>query len=168
MTGKVGHLGSRGCVWAIGVMVAMLLALSAGGSALAAGRPGQTVRQQKVAGPYRLVLQIVPPETMGGMGNSAACHMKGMAEVGATSMKDCNHHVELHVYDRKTNRPVRGARVLIEMRNVATHGAIDVPIMTMGTGSDVHYGNNIYAPPGTYSVQVSVNRVRASFSIRLT
>jgi hypothetical protein len=148
-------------------MVAVLVVFSAVGSSWAAGRPGQTVTQKKVVGPYRLVLQIVPPEMMGGMGNSAACHMKGMAEVSAPSMKDCNHHVELHVYDRKTNRPVRGARVLISMRNVATHQAIDVPTMTMGTGSDFHYGNNIYAPAGTYSVQVAVNRLRASFSVRL-
>jgi hypothetical protein len=54
---------------------------------------------------------------------------------------------------------------------VRTHQTIMVPIMTMMDPKkgmvDYHYGNNIYAPAGSYTVRVRVNRVRAAFSVTL-
>ena len=171
----------------LAAVTSLLACLVLGASALAAGMT-HTVKAQQVVGPYRLLLMIGPAEKMSmsssGKGEmmisarKADCSMKGMGGMAesqdAMGMKACNHHVELHVYQKSNGHVVARARVSISLRDAARHMTINVPIATMmgmgpgGGMADYHYGNNIYAAPGRYRVLVHVNRVSAGFSVRLT
>jgi len=146
----------------------LLVALSLALPVQAAGMTGNTVTKQKVAGPYKLVLQIGPAESMTMMsGPKAMCAMKGGMEMRpAAKMSACNHHVELQVYNRKTGAVLHGLHVTIQCKN--SKGTImTVPIDTMGTGKNYHYGNNMYMAPGKYTDYVQVNATKTTFSITL-
>lgn len=148
----------------------------------AVAAPSAAVHRQKIVGAYRLTLRIGPAEAMAMHpkgrgermlgGKMAACQTPGNS-MGGMSMGSatCNRHVEVHVVNRHTGKVVTGARVTIRLTNVRTHRSIGVPIMTMmGAGAsraDFHYGNNIHAVAGTYSVVVTVNRTTARFNVRL-
>jgi hypothetical protein len=102
-------------------------------------------------------------ETMVG-GKNATCFLKG--SLGPKSGKPCNHHVEVHI--TKSGKVDIHATVSITLTNGKTHTKIVVPIMKM-FGKDVrdyHYGNNIYAPAGTYRVDVGVDKERVNFTIK--
>lgn len=163
---------------ALTLSASVLLAL---GIAVAASAATHTTKQQTTTGSYRLVLVIGAAEqmTMNGKtgermigGANAACkmgmNMPGMLDmVNGAKQQTCNHHVELHVYARKSGKVVKGARVSISLVNSKSHASLVVPIMTMMGAtmgaSDYHYGNNVYVPAGTYTVAVAVNGTRASF-----
>jgi len=146
------------------------------------------VTQQKVAGPYRVQLRIGPTEMMGMHmakgagermlgGKNSTCRSGGhsamptMPSSHAMCTKVCNHHVEVHIYTKRTGQVVTHARVTISMRDAAKHMTIMLPIMTMvgmhAAMSDYHYGNNVYAGPGRYTVKVTVNGTAATFSVDL-
>jgi hypothetical protein len=140
----------------------------------------------KVSGPYRITMMIGPAETMSMTTNGKATermisgknptcqmgmHMEAMlAGVGASTMKTCNAHVEVHVYNKSSGKVVTNAAVTIKL--VGTSTTINVPIMTMqgmhAGPSDFHYGNNIYAAAGKYTIKVTVNRVKANFDVTIT
>ncbi len=92
----------------------------------------------------------------------------GSMSMGSSS---CNRHVEVHAFNRKTGRVVTNAHVSIAIYNVRTRKSMQVPIMLMvgaTTGpSDLHYGNNVFAGAGRYTVTILINRVRTTFSFRL-
>lgn len=146
------------------------------------------VTKQKVVGPYRVQLRIGPTEMMGmHMGKGTGERMLGgknptclsgghsamptMPSSHAMGTLACNRHVEAHIYTKRTGRVVTHARVTISMRDAAKHMTIMVPIMTMvgvhATMSDYHYGNNVYAGPGRYTVKVTVNGASATFNMDL-
>jgi hypothetical protein len=148
-----------------------------------------TTTMTKVAGPYTLKLIIGSAESMSMHGNAsermiggknATCdmsmHMAMLAaRAGKSKMQTCNHHVEVHVHTRKTGKIVTNAKVAISLQGQGMHGStmmITVPIMAMegmkAGPSDFHYGNNIYAAPGKYAVHVTVNGVKANFSVSLS
>ncbi|GAC1469679.1 MAG: hypothetical protein PVSMB7_19380 [Chloroflexota bacterium] len=143
-----------------------------------------TIHQQKTVGAYRIILQVGPAEAMSNHpkgssgermlgGKMASCSMTG-GGMGGMSMgsRTCNRHIEVHVDNRHTGKVVRNARVLILLSNQHMHTMIAVPIMAMvgatQTMSDLHYGNNVYATRGAYTVSVRVNNTPASFGINLT
>ncbi len=146
------------------------------------------VTKQKVVGPYRIQLRIGPTETMGMHmakgsgermlnGKNSTCRNGGHAAMPtmpshhAMGVKVCNHHVEAHIFNKRTGQVVTHARVTISMRDAAKHMTIMLPIMTMvgmhAAMSDYHYGNNVYAGPGRYTVKVMVNGTAAIFSMDL-
>ena len=146
------------------------------------------VSKHKIAGPYRIQLRIGPTEMMGmQMGKNTGERMLGgknptclggghaamptMPSHHAMGERVCNRHVEAHIYTKRTGQVVTHARVTISMRDAAKHMTIMVPIMTMvGTHaamSDYHYGNNVYAGPGRYTVTVTVNGTAATFGVDL-
>ncbi|HZS94553.1 MAG TPA: iron transporter [Chloroflexota bacterium] len=157
-------------------LVALLLT---GGIAAAMGN---TIQKTTTAGPYKLVLKIGPPEKMsmkkssggemmlGGKKATCAYNGGGMNMGGSKGMKTCNHHLELHVYNKSNGAVVQHATVAISMVDSKNHKTVVVPVMTM-MGSkgmmDYHYGNNIYAGPGSYRVTVRVNKTMATFSVSL-
>lgn len=157
-------------------LVALLLS---GGVAAAMSN---TIQKTTTAGSYKLVLKIGPPEEMsmrkksGGEmmlgGKKATCAYNGgaMNMGGSKGMKTCNHHLEVHVYNKSNGKVVAHASVAISMVDTKKHMTIVVPVMTM-MGSqgmmDYHYGNNIYAGPGSYRVTVRVNKTMATFSVNL-
>jgi hypothetical protein len=153
------------------------------------GSSKASVSMSKVAGSYKIALIIGAAETMSMNmhghasermigGKNATCsmsmHMQAMI-AGLATKQMCNHHVEVHVHNRANGKVITNAAVTIVLQSKGMHGAsmmIKVPIMTMegmhaGT-SDFHYGNNIYAAAGKYTVHVTVNRVKADFSVSLT
>src|SRR5260370_14883930 len=91
----------------------------------------------------------------------------GHAMAGMMPMSDVRH-VELHVYDRDTGKPVLDARVAITLTG-ADRKRRAAPIARMyGVEEgldDVHYGNNVGLPVGAYTVDVTVNGERAHFSL---
>ncbi|MGI8967751.1 MAG: hypothetical protein ACR2GA_01430 [Chloroflexota bacterium] len=169
------HLFSAG----VALIAALSLTTIASASAM-------HIKQQKVAGPYRLVLVIGPAEMMSmaghkgtevGMpgGKMAACRMKssGMSmHTSSMGEKICNHHVELHVYNAHSGRVISNARVTISIQDAAKHMKTLVPIMMMRDPRmgmrDLHYGNNVYAGPGSYTIDVTVGRLATTFKVRLS
>lgn len=152
-----------------------VMALTTSTSAFASA-PGSSINRSKHAGPYTLVLRIGPAErmTMSGMngekmmgGEKARCSMNQGMKMNvpqSMGMAACNHHVELHVF--KSGKVVHGAHVTIRMYCIKMHMNVWVPIMTMMkpmTPGDYHYGNNVHAPKGIYTIFVSVNGVHTSF-----
>lgn len=171
---------------AIGASLTAILIQSAGVHAI--GVSNQLIKQQKVVGGYTIVLQIGPAEMMSMnhhassgevmvAGKNATCAMKGMSGMGVSipdgmHSKTCNHHVEVHVY--KGRKVITSAKVSIAMRDSKKHMTLQVPIMTMMGAhmgaSDFHYGNNVYAGSGTYTVTVGVSAgsaLAARFTVQL-
>lgn len=156
----------------VGIALGAMVSLT-GTATLAAGN---VIKEQKTAGPYKLVLQIGPAEVEKAMadgmemGEKATCHMpvKGHHSAGVNT---CNRHVEVHVYRAKDGSIVHVAKVTMTFRNVRTHKVTPVPVMSMmGSegSSDFHFGNNIALPAGTYILTVNVNHIGAAFPARLT
>jgi len=100
----------------------------------------------------------------------AAAHASADSMAGMSMGKTCNHHAELHITRTADGQVMTRAHVTITLVNNDTHTVIHLPIMTMAGAEgkrDFHYGNNVYAPPGSYTVFVRVNNVRTAFSVRL-
>jgi uncharacterized protein involved in high-affinity Fe2+ transport len=160
------------------------LALATFGSLTSASADmmGNTVHQQRTAGAYQLTLQIGPAEAMsmhpkGGKGermiggSMASCATSGGGMDMSMGSTKCNHHIEVHVNNRKSSKVVMNARVTMRLTNQRTHAVITVPIMRMVGAKEsmthLHYGNNIHATAGAYTVTVAVNGTTVSFVIRL-
>jgi len=143
-----------------------------------------TIKTTKIAGPYKLTLMIGPAETMsmsakgnadermmGGASSSDCSMAMHMAAnlTRAAKMATCNHHVEVHVYNKSNGKVLTKAAVTIAMQGKSM--TIHVPIMMMegmkAGPSDFHYGNNVYAPAGKYTVHVTVNTSKANFIVNL-
>jgi len=156
-------------------IVAGLAAAALALSALSAAHAG-TITQTTHVGTYGITLMVEGPQMMHMMGSgsggettvggkNATCMYKG--GMGASKGPMCNHHIEIHV--TKSGKVDIHAKVSITLTNGKTHKKMVVPIMNM-YGKDVrdyHYGNNIYAPSGTYTVAVIVDKVKTSFTIKL-
>lgn len=163
---------------ALAATFCLLPAVLTAGIAHAAG--GMTMTETKTVGSYHVSLSVGLAAAMhmrgvkgtGEMmiaGKSATCSMpKGGGMSMTTNGKDCNHHIEVHVSNARTHRVITNAHVTITMVNNTKHLTIHVPIMTMEGSkgiSDFHYGNNVNAPAGRYTITVTVNGTRAVFSM---
>ena len=90
----------------------------------------------------------------------------------AMSMTDegqpVNHHLEAHIYDKASGKVLNNVMPRITITNQAKGASRPLsPVMAMygiqEGQSDFHYGGNVYLPPGTYAVAVSVNGQTATF-----
>ena len=135
---------------------------------------------------YRLDLQIGPTEIMYTPAETKAKHPTSgeimLSGKMASGMSDMGHamagmmpmsdvrHVELHVYDRDTGKPVLDARVAITLTG-ADGKRRAVPIARMyGVEEglhDVHYGNNVALSAGAYTVDTAVNGEHVRFSLKV-
>lgn len=178
-------MNTRLPIRSLALAAALLGALSLMGTAHATASTTMT----KVSGPYKLKLIVGSAETMSMSakgsasermigGKNATCdmtmHMAMLARITKSTMQMCNHHIEIHVYNKTSGKVVTNARVTIALQGKGQHGGtmmITVPIMTMvgmkAGPSDFHYGNNISAAPGKYTVHVTVNGVKANFNVSL-
>jgi hypothetical protein len=147
----------------------------------AAMNTGATVTQTKLAGPYKLVLDIGPLEQMWTPEQVKTKHPKhcevmftgtmvmgGMNGMGGPMP---NHHLELHVFNRSSGRVVTKAMVSI---TITTPGGIiltHVPIATMQDvvqgPSDFHFGNNVALKNGQYHVLTQVQTTKATFAVTI-
>lgn len=175
---------------AVLMLAVAALPLSAGAAGLRQ-RPADmgmgTVSVAITAGAYKLVLMIGPMQQMYTRDQYAKKHPKHgevmlrgtmvMGGMGGMGMQMPNRHLELHVMDRQTMHVVSNALVKISYQAGVGMGQMamkptKLPIaVMMGIGmgtSDIHYGNNIYMPHGTYHIWVHVNHVRAVFIVTVT
>ena len=147
------------------------------------GMPGmQGPEITRIAGPYRVVLVVLPPEPFYTRAQVAQQHVKdGMVVVGGAApvqpddASHPNHHLVVHLYDRATGKAVRGGHVTMTYTPAAASSAamsgsfVKVPIVEMrviGKGPEsTHYGNNVTLAPGTYRVIVTANGASTSFTV---
>ena len=77
------------------------------------------------------------------------------------------HHLEVHIFDKKTGNVVKTVTPVITVTNTSTGQAQPVPLVVMqgiveGPG-DYHYGNNVDLPKGQYTVTVAIGSETANF-----
>lgn len=75
------------------------------------------------------------------------------------------------MFNRHNGKVVTHARVTIVMYDRVSYMTNRVPTMMMGAHAgmaDYHYGNNVHAGPGYYTITVRVNGVSGRFSVHVT
>lgn len=84
-----------------------------------------------------------------------------------TSISPDWHHLEVHIFDRKTGNVVKTVTPVLTVTNDATENKQQVPIVVMQGivegPSDYHYGNNVDLPKGNYTVTVLIGSETANF-----
>jgi hypothetical protein len=139
------------------------------------------VMRAKTVGAYRVELHVLPAEPFFDKEEVAAKQVKEGMEIegGAPPvMLDApshpNHHLVVHVFDRKTRQAVTDATVTMSFASLDRKGhaagaPTEVPVVVMqaiGKGpASTHYGNNVTMPPGHYQVTVAVNGKTAVFGV---
>ncbi len=130
---------------------------------------------------YRLMLQIGPQEKMYSKDDAAKMHpTSGEIMVGGTmagggmamgGMASDTRHLEVHVYDKATEKVVAEAKCAITVTNDATKKSTIMDVAAMygvkEGPSDWHYGNNVDMPAGAYTVTVVVNSEKAVFHVTI-
>ncbi len=81
------------------------------------------------------------------------------------------HHLEVHVFDKKTGNVVKTANPVLTAKNDATGQTIQIPIVVMQGivegPNDIHYGNNVDLPKSEYTVTVVIGSETASFDFNI-
>jgi hypothetical protein len=156
----------------------ILLAVIAGAAAAA---PAADVMRAKTAGSYRVELHVLPAEPFFSKADVAAKNVKegmeiegGAAPVAPDADSHPNHHLVVHVFDKKTGKVITDAAVTmsfvaLEAKGKAAGTPVEVPVVVMqaiGKGPpSTHYGNNVTMPAGRYNVTVTVNDKKAVFDV---
>jgi hypothetical protein len=149
--------------------------------AIAVSASAADVMRTKTIGTYRVELHVLQAEPFFSKEDVAAQHpTEGMEiEGGATPvMLDAashpNHHLVVHVFDKKIGQVVTDATVTMNFASLDRKGKsagapIEVPVVVMqaiGKGpSSTHYGNNVTMPAGRYQVRVTVSGLTAVFDV---
>jgi hypothetical protein len=139
------------------------------------------VMRTKTAGTYRVELHVLPAEPFFSKADVAAKNVKegmeiegGAAPVAPDADSHPNHHLVVHVFDKKTGRVVTDATVTMSVVSLDASGKpagapTDVPVVVMqavGMGpASTHYGNNVTMPAGRYGVTVTVNGQKVVFAV---
>lgn len=98
----------------------------------------------------------------------------GAAPVMLDAASHPNHHLIVHVFDKKTGKALTDAAVTMKFTSLNGKGTpaaapVEVPVVVMqaiGKGpSSTHYGNNVTMPAGRYQVTVTVNGKTAVFRV---
>jgi hypothetical protein len=139
------------------------------------------VMQTKTVGAYRVELHVLPAEPFFSKQEVADKHVTegmeiegGAAPVAPDAASHPNHHLIVHVFDKRTGKAVTDATVTLSF--VALDGKgnpagtpNDVAVVVMqaiGKGpASTHYGNNVTMPAGPYNVTVTVNGQKAVFAV---
>jgi hypothetical protein len=140
--------------------------------------------QTKVAGSYRMELDVLPAEPFFTKQEVADQHVQngmeiegGAAPVALNADSHPNHHLVVHVFDTRSGKVVTDAAVtmsyvLLDAKDEAAGAPTAVPVVVMqaiGKGpASTHYGNNVTIPPGRYRVTVAVNGKSAVFVVAVT
>ena len=164
----------RGSVYRL-FLAALMTAIAHAGSASAAD-----VMSTKRIGSYRVELHVLPAEPFFSRQEVAAKHLtEGMEIEGGASpvMLDApshpNHHLVVHVFDKRTGQALADAAVTMNFVPLDRRGspegtAVEVPVVVMqaiGKGPpSTHYGNNVTMPAGRYQVNVTVNGKKVVFT----
>ncbi len=161
--------------------MAMAAALAVGAGT---GPAAAKIVRTAVTGPYKLELNVLPPEPFHTRKEVDEKHVKhgmlimgGAPPVTENAPSHPNYHLVVHVYDRNTHKAVTGATVSMEVEPLNDKGLVvpghsfRVPVVEMrmiGKGPETtHYGNNVNLRPGTsYRVVVKANGHNATFKIK--
>ena len=155
----------------LALLTAPLIASPAGAAMM---RPSVGSQQVKEAGPYRVVLAVMPAEpfytaaqAMKMHGGSGMVIVGGAHPVPPSDASRPNHHLAVHVYSRATGQALRGAAVTLTYERVpGVFPLKHLPVVEMqaiggGPGS-THYGNNVALAPGPYRVVAGINHTAAA------
>jgi hypothetical protein len=161
-------------IWFLAATLIPAIVLSASANA------ADTMRT-KTVGPYRVELHVLPAEPFFSKEDVAAKHVKegmeiegGAAPVMLDAASHPNHHLIVHVFDKKTGKALTDATVTMKFSSLNGKGSpagapVDVPVVVMqaiGKGrSSTHYGNNVTMPAGRYQVTVTVNGKTTVFRV---
>ncbi len=135
----------------------------------------------KTVGAYRIELHVLPAEPFYTADEVAAKHVTmgmliqgGAAPVLPDANSHPNHHLVVHVFDRKTAQAITDAKVNLSFeplgrKGKSTAASVEVPVVVMqaiGLGpKSTHYGNNVMMPAGSYRVTATVNGEKAVFQV---
>ncbi|MFI5091290.1 MAG: hypothetical protein ACHP7P_14670 [Terriglobales bacterium] len=90
---------------------------------------------------------------------------------GTTNISPDWHHLEVHIFEKKTGNVVKTANPVLTVKNDASGQTIQVPIVVMQGivegPNDIHYGNNVDLPKGEYTVTVVIGSETASFDFNI-
>jgi hypothetical protein len=158
-------------------MAALYAAVSAGAVAANAA----DVMQTKTVGTYRVELHVLPAEPFFSKQDVADKHVKegmeiegGAAPVAPDADSHPNHHLIVHVFDKKSGKVVSDATVTMSFAALDAKGnpagtPTEVAVVVMqaiGKGpASTHYGNNVTMPAGRYIITVTVNGKNAIFAV---
>lgn len=161
-------------IWFLAACLTPAVVLSAAANAADAMRT-------KTVGPYRVELHVLPAEPFFSKEDVAAKHVKegmeiegGAAPVMLDAASHPNHHLIVHVFDKKTGKVLTDATVTMKFASLNSKGSpagapVDVPVVVMqaiGKGpSSTHYGNNVTMRAGRYQVTVTVNGKTTVFRV---
>ena len=142
-------------------------------TAVAVSANAADVMRTKTVGAYRVELHVLPAEPFFTKEDVAAKQVKEGMEIEGGAMpvmldaaSHPNHHLVVHVFDKKTHQAITDATVTMSFASVDRKGnpageRTEVPVVVMqaiGKGpASTHYGNNVTMPPGRYKVTVAVN-----------
>jgi hypothetical protein len=162
----------RGFLLGLGVLLVSLAA----GPAYAA--PGETEQTQTTAH-YKITLTFGGTATMltaeqaaGAKEGEVMVAQPGMA-MPAMPMTDggqpINHHLEIAVVDKASGAVITDQLPVITLKNDTTGATRTLdPVMAMYDvqvgKADIHFGNNLYLPDGTYTITAVVNGETATFA----
>jgi hypothetical protein len=149
--------------------------------AVAIPAAAKDVMKTKTVGAYRIELHVLPAEPFYTADEVAAKHptMGMVIQGGAAPVKPDadthpNHHLVVHVFDRKTGQAITDAKVSLSFEplgrgNKPVGASVEVPVVNMqaiGEGpKSTHYGNNVVMPAGSYRVSATVNDQKAVFQV---
>jgi hypothetical protein len=151
------------------------------GIVLAVPAAAKDVMKTKNVGAYRIELHVLPAEPFYTADEVAAKHptmgmviQSGAAPVKPDADTHPNHHLVVHVYDRKTGQAITDAKVSLSFESLGrgkkpAGASVEVPVVSMqaiGQGpKSTHYGNNVVMPAGSYRVTATVNGEKAVFQV---
>jgi LPXTG-motif cell wall-anchored protein len=127
-----------------------------------------TYRMTLIVGP--LATMLTPDQAKTAKSGEAMVAMMGMT-VPATSMTDqgqpVNHHLELHVYNKTSGAVVSDQMPTITIADSAgksrTLSSMALMYDVAIGQSDLHFGNNVYLPDGTYTITAQIGTGKAVF-----
>jgi hypothetical protein len=144
----------------------------------------KNIDQSKTAGPYRVELQILPPEPFysakqvaAGASKSGMLILGGAEPIEPDAPSHPDHHLIVHVFQKTTGKAITNAKVSLAVQPLDSKGqptgrVQKVPVVRMqmiGKGPETtHYGNNITLPPGDYRVEAIANGHPVYFTINVT
>jgi hypothetical protein len=129
---------------------------------------------------YNLVTEIGGLQAMYTPAQTASQHPKTGDEMfggtmimppGTTNPSPDWHHLEVHIFNKRTGDTVKATTPVITVTNQGTGQTQPVPIVVMQGivegPSDYHYGNNIDLPNGEYTVTVVIGSETANFDFSI-
>jgi len=129
---------------------------------------------------YNLVAEIGPLQAMYTPAQVSSQHPRtGEVMFGGTMTMPSDttnispdwHHLEVHIFDKKTGNVIKTANPVLTVKNNTTNQVVQVPIVVMQGivegPNDIHYGNNVDLPKGQYTVTAVIGSETSNFDFNI-